>query len=288
MVDANLYLLLEPFIVGKHLSYRFLDEVVGATSGCHGKFRQFGVLLGEQMDFHVIRVRKMNALSQAAQDRLPFLRISRNMIRMERNSPVLDALVSKTKQRLLATILMRPDRTWYLSELARELQVPPSSLQRELSQFVKAGIVTRTEDGNRVYFQADPACPVFDELSRLIAKTAGLADLVREILEPFKTKIAVAFIYGSVAAGKERSSSDVDIMLVGQVNMADLAVPLRTLEERLGRVVNPTVYTSEEFVKRILRGNHFLTAVLKTELLFILGSSDDVARLVKRAKSKAA
>ena len=203
---------------------------------------------------------------------------------MERKSPVLDALVPRTKQRLLSAILMRPERTWYLSELARELRVPPSSLQRELQQFVDAGIVVRTHDGNRVYFQADRACPVFAELSRLLAKTAGLADVVREILDPFKPKIVLAFIFGSVAASTERSSSDVDVMVVGSVGLSDLAVSLRSLEERLGRAVNPAVYTSDEFAKRFRAGNHFLTSVLKTELLFILGNPDDLARLTKRTK----
>ena len=207
---------------------------------------------------------------------------------MERRAPILDALVAKTKQRVLSAILMRPERRWYLSELARELGVPPSSLQRELAQFVAAGIAARTQDGNRVYFQADRTCPVFHELSGLLAKTVGLADVVGETLEPLRTGIALAFLYGSVAASNERSSSDVDLMVVGTATMADLAVPLRALEERLGRAVNPTVYTGDEFVKRIRGGNHFLRSVLRTELLFIVGSANDLARLVKRAKGKAA
>jgi predicted nucleotidyltransferase len=203
---------------------------------------------------------------------------------MERKSPIADALLGKTKQHLLSAILLQPERSWYLSELARHLQVPPSSLQRELAQFVNAGIVARRQDGNRVYFQADQTCPVFHELSGLLTKTVGLADLVRDALMPLKDRIDLAFIYGSVATSRERSSSDVDLMLVGAANLADVAIPLRALESRLGRVVNPTVYTSLEFAKRVSEKNHFLTAVLDTELLFILGTANDLARLVKRSK----
>ena len=203
---------------------------------------------------------------------------------MERKSPIADVLLGKTKQHLLSAILLQPERSWYLSELARYLHVPPSSLQRELAQFVNAGIVAKRQDGNRVYFQADHTCPVFQELSGLLTKTVGLADLVRDALTPLKDRIHLAFIYGSVATSRERSSSDVDLMIVGEATLADVAVPLRALESRLGRAVNPTVYTSPEFAKRVSEKNHFLTAVLETELLFILGTANDLARLVKRPK----
>jgi predicted nucleotidyltransferase len=205
---------------------------------------------------------------------------------MERTLPVLDALLPRTRQHLLSAILLQPEHSWYLSELARRLQVPPSSLQRELSQFVEAGIVTRRHDGNRVYFQADRACPVFPELSQILTKTVGLVDVVRSALIPLNSKIDLAFIYGSIASGRERSSSDVDLMVIGRIHLSDLAVVLRSLEEQLGRSVNPSVYTSEEFLKRLGEKNHFLHSVLKTELLFVLGEADDLARFAERAAGK--
>jgi DNA-binding transcriptional ArsR family regulator len=205
---------------------------------------------------------------------------------MERSSPVLDVLLPKTKQRLLSAILLEPERAWYLSELARRLHVPPSSLQRELAQFVEAGIVTKRQDGNRVYFQADQTCPVFHELSRMLAKTAGLADVVRSALTPLQSNIDFAFIYGSIASSKERSSSDVDLMVIGGANLADLAVVLRPAEEQLGRSVNVSVYTTREFLKKLQEKSHFVSSVLKTELLFIFGKANDLARFVERAAGK--
>jgi len=205
---------------------------------------------------------------------------------MERRSPLLDVLLPRTKQHLLSAILLQPERDWYLSELARRLEVPPSSLQRELAQFVKAGIVTKRHDGNRVYFQADRTCPVFRELSQMLAKTAGLADVVRSALTPLRSKIDLAFVYGSIASSEERSASDVDLMVIGQANLADLGPVLRSVEEQLGRAVNPSMYTRDDFLKRLREKNHFLCSVLKTELLFIFGEADDLARLVERAAGK--
>jgi DNA-binding transcriptional ArsR family regulator len=205
---------------------------------------------------------------------------------MERISPILDALLPKTKQHLLSEVLLQPQRSWYLSELARRLHVPPSSLQRDLAQFAQAGIVTKRLDGNRVYFQANRTCPIFQDLSRMLAKTAGLADVVRFALAPFRSKIEIALIYGSVASSEEHSSSDVDLMIIGKANLADLAVVLRPLEEELGRSVNVSVYTTQEFRKRLNEKNHFLSSVLRTELLFVLGEPDDLARLVDRTARK--
>ena len=75
-------------------------------------------------------------------------------------------------------------------------------------------------------------------------------------------------------------------MVIGRANLADLSVILRPLEEQLGRSVNVSVYTTPEFQKRLNQKNHFLGSVLKTELLFILGTADDLARLVERAAGK--
>jgi predicted nucleotidyltransferase len=205
---------------------------------------------------------------------------------MKRKASILDVLVPKTKQNLLSAILLQPERSWYLSELGRRLHVPPSSLQRELAQFVKAGIVTKRQDGNRVYFQADRTCPIFQELSKILTKTVGLADVVRSALTTLRSKIDLALIYGSIASGEERSLSDVDLMVIGTTNLAELAVVLRTLEVKLGRSVNASVYTTHEFLKRLNQKNHFINSALQTELLFIFGKADDLARLVERAAGK--
>jgi len=137
-----------------------------------------------------------------------------------------------------------------------------------------------------VAFQADRTCPIFPDLSRMLEKTAGLADVVRFALAPLASKIEIAFIYGSVASREERSSSDVDLMIVGKANLADLAVVIRPLEEELGRSVNVSVYTTQEFRKRRNERNHFLSSVLKTELLFIVGRPDDLARFADRTARK--
>src|SRR5713101_5352181 len=145
----------------------------------------------------------------------------RIMLRMLRKSRALDALISRTKQQILAATLLQPERSWYLMELARHLQVRPSSLQRELKLLVEAGILKRRQNGNRVYFQADSACPIRPELAQILAKTIGLVDVLRKNLQPFENRVELAFVYGSIAAASERSTSDIDLMVIGPTPLSE-------------------------------------------------------------------
>jgi DNA-binding transcriptional ArsR family regulator len=199
---------------------------------------------------------------------------------MRKFNPI-DALISKTTQGLLAATVLQPQRWWYLSDLAKHLNRRPSSLQRPLRSLVSAGILCRRKDGNRVYFQADSDCPFLSELQGIIAKTVGLIDVLREALMPFGSLITVAFIHGSIAKSLERASSDIDLIVIGSLGLSKLSPVLEAIEEHLGRPVNASVYTSQEFTKKIVAKNHFLLAVLDKEKLFVIGNTDDLERVAR-------
>ncbi len=188
----------------------------------------------------------------------------------------LDALFPKTRQAILGAMLIDPARSWYLSDLARHLGVTPSSLQRELHSLVRGGIVRRNADGNRVYFRIDPDCPFLSELRGIILKTVGLRNVLQECLDPLRDRIRVAFVYGSMARSQERSASDVDLMVIGSVGLAQIAPVLKKAEISLGRAVNPSVYSAKELVKKLSAGHHFLETVLKSEKIYIQGDQSDL------------
>lgn len=196
-----------------------------------------------------------------------------------RTSRALDALFPRIRQALLAATVLHPERWWYLSDLAKHLGVRPSSLQRELAGLVDAGILRRRRDGNRVYFQPNLDCPFLPDLQGLLVKTAGVVDALREVLGRFANRINWAFVYGSMARAEELACSDVDLMIIGQVGLAELTPALRCAEGRLGRAVNPTLYTREEFATKLQAGHHFLKAVLDGEKLFILGDPHELAAI---------
>lgn len=194
-----------------------------------------------------------------------------------RKTKAIDAIFPKTRQAILATTLLHPDRWWYLSDLARHLGVRPSSLQRELAALADAGILCQRRDGNRMYFQPNPDCPFLAELQGLMLKTVGLVDVLHEVLEPFTNRIDWAFVYGSIARSEELASSDVDLMIIGRVGLADIAPGLRQAEMRLNRPVNPTVYSREEFATKLAARHTFLHAVLDGAKLCILGDPHELA-----------
>jgi DNA-binding transcriptional ArsR family regulator len=202
---------------------------------------------------------------------------------MRKTSPLLSALISPTTQEVLSATVLRPDREWYLSDLASNLGVRPSSLQRTLAKLSRAGILQRRENGNRVYYRADPSCPILAELSGILTKTSGIAEPLRDALAPLARKIILGFIHGSVAEGRERSESDIDLILVGEASNGDVAIALRPLQERLGREVNVTRYTLKEFAAKVSSRNHFLSSVLKQPRIFLIGGEHELEQVAGRA-----
>lgn len=196
----------------------------------------------------------------------------------------IDAILPKTRQGILAATLLRPRKAWYVSELARHLGVPSSSLQRELHDLEHAGVLKTYRQGRMAYYQANVDSPVFPDLRGLMLKTAGLVDVLADTISPLATNLRVVFVYGSIASGSEQSDSDIDLMVMGNVSPVDLAVPLRNAREVLGRPINPIVYTPAEFSKKLAANDHFLKAILKKPKLFVLGSSDDLERLSSQAQ----
>ena len=192
-------------------------------------------------------------------------------------SKLLDALFPEIRIRILGATLLRPEKSWFLSELAAFLGTRPSSLQREVESLSQAGILRQWRDGRRLYVKAEQDSPVFQDLVHLLEKTVGIVPTLQDEFSHLAGRIQFAFIYGSVASSQEQTESDIDLMVVGEVGLADLTSTLRSAERRLGRAVNPTVYSSEEFRRKLRKHDHFLTSVLKGHKLFIEGDEDELA-----------
>src|SRR5580700_2509633 len=106
-----------------------------------------------------------------------------------RKHHTLDALLPKTRQGILAATFVQPEKAWYVSELARRMGVPSSSLQRELQGLTAAGILKTHRQGRMVYFQANSDSPLFSDLRGLLLKTAGLVDVLADALMPLGAKL---------------------------------------------------------------------------------------------------
>jgi DNA-binding transcriptional ArsR family regulator len=198
-----------------------------------------------------------------------------------RKSSIASALFSSTRQRLLSALLLNSHQPVYATELANRFRVRPSTLQRDLAKLTEAGILKMSRNGNRTYFQANEACPVFPELRGLLIKTSGLIDVLRDELAPLASKINVAAVYGSMASGTETSGSDIDLLIIGSVKMIELASSLEQATGKLWRQINPTLYTSKEFTQKA-RGSHFVQSILGKPLLFVIGMKSDLETITGR------
>jgi predicted nucleotidyltransferase len=189
-------------------------------------------------------------------------------------------LFSKTRRGLLALLYGRPDETFYINQLMQATGSGSGAVQRELKLMTEAGVLKRTQSGNLVYYQANAQCPIFAELKSIVRKTFGVADVIRQSLEPVADKIQLAFIFGSVARSVDDRKSDIDVMLVGEISFGDVVSLLSPAEEKLGRELNAVVYPIAEFKKKVKEDHYFVKTVLEGEKIFLIGDEVELNRLV--------
>ena len=183
-------------------------------------------------------------------------------------------LFGEDHRRLLGLLLMRPDQDFHVREISRLTGVDAGNAQRALKRMELAGLLKSSRTGNQVRYKANRASPIFPELQGIIRKTVGLADVLREALEPLSARIELAFVFGSVARGEEGPASDIDLMVVGDVGFDEVVVALHPLHERLGREINPIVMKRPEFRRRLKEGS-FVARVMSGEKLLLLGVLDE-------------
>ncbi len=186
-------------------------------------------------------------------------------------------LFGKSRLAILCLLLVADSQRFYLRQIVSLTGLGFGAVQRELAALTECGILTREKEGRQVYFQANPACPVIEELKAIIVKTAGVADVLQECLLDLQGSIEVAFIYGSFAEGADRAESDIDVMVIGAASFAEVCEALGDVQARLRREINPTVYPVEEF--RSKHNTPFLRTVLSNPKILLIGDQSDLEGL---------
>lgn len=190
-------------------------------------------------------------------------------------------LLGSTRSAVLASLLLHPESALHVRELARITGASPGSLHRELRALTELGLLLRQETGRQVHYRANPACPIFEDLAGLMRKTAGVADVLREALMPLADQIALAFVYGSVAAGREGPRSDVDVMVLGRMGFAPVVKALAPTQKALRREVNATVMKPGDFARKALAGDGFVANAIREPKLWLIGNDHDLAELAQ-------
>lgn len=189
-----------------------------------------------------------------------------------------DALFTATQQRVLGCLFGDPGRTWSISELIQTTGAGSGAVQREVARLAGSGLLLMEPLGNQKRYRTNPDAPIHDELAAIVRKTFGLAGPLRDALAPLTDRLHMAFVYGSVAKGSDTARSDIDLMLVtDDLTYPEVMAALHPLMERLGREINPTLYTRADLRKRIAAGNSFVTRVLAQPRLWLIGGEHDLA-----------
>ena len=162
-------------------------------------------------------------------------------------------------------------------EMERRACLSFETIRQDLKKLVKLDLVRARRDGNRLYYQANREHPLYPEIHLLVLKTAGLVEVLQKVLS--QEGVKVAFIFGSVAGGQEKAASDVDLMVIGEVSLRTVTGWLAGVSLEIGREVNPYVMKMVEFQRRREAQEHFLSQVLASPKLFIVGREDDLAAM---------
>ncbi len=162
-----------------------------------------------------------------------------------------------------------------MTELIELAGVGRGAVQRELARLEKGRMVVTERRGNRKHFQANPDSPIFQELCSIVNKTVGVAEQLRTALKTIEKEINLALIYGSIANQSDTADSDIDLLVVSnELTLERLYSLISDVEKKLGRRINPTLYTEAEFQFRLANENAFLKRVLEQPKILLKGSID--------------
>ena len=190
-----------------------------------------------------------------------------------------EILSSKTRAEIFRLLFGLKEAPLHLRELQRLSHLAVGTIQQELEKLIRLALLIRRKDGNRVYFEPNREHPVYGEIRRMVLKTSGLADLLKQALEG--SDIRCAFIFGSVARGTEDAESDIDLMVIGEIGLRRLVSLLSGVSERLGRPINPHVLTVSEFSERCKKKEHFVKKILEDSKIFLIGTEHELETMAR-------
>lgn len=187
-------------------------------------------------------------------------------------SQLSEALFTTTQQRVLGLLYNQPYRSFYTKEILRATGMGVATIKRELDRMTAAGLLSLKHQGNQHHYQANPDCPIYNELRGIVRKTIGIVDVLYEALAPLADRIQWGFVFGSVASGRDSTGSDIDLMLIGDLSFAEAVTVLHPAQETLSREVNPKVFRVGEWRRLLAENDAFIREVSRKPRLDIVGN----------------
>jgi predicted nucleotidyltransferase len=161
----------------------------------------------------------------------------------------------------------------HLRDLQRQSGLSIGTVQKEIGHLKELDLVTSKRDGNRLYYSANRVHPLYKEICGLVEKTSGITERLKEALRSIKG-IECAFIFGSYAKNEEKSHSDIDLIIVGEVGLRALSSIFKDLTEKIQRDINPHVFSKKSWFEKIEKKDHFIKIVLGEKKVYLIGDED--------------
>lgn len=187
---------------------------------------------------------------------------------------------SKTRIRLLELFLFNPDKDYYLREIAKKIDITPIYVKKELENLEGFGLVKKERRGKIILFSTNRESPVFEDLKRIFIKTESLGKYLMENIKKIG-EIKYALIFGSFASGEEREGSDIDMLIVGDVNEENLIKIIKRIEDKVSRDVNYILWRKKEFIKRIKEKHHLLRNIINSPVIWLMGDRDEFRKIAR-------
>lgn len=184
-----------------------------------------------------------------------------------------DFMISRVRVKLLKLFFDDPREMYYVRQLTRMTEEEINAVRRELKRMEKCGLVKREKRGNRLYYYLNPSYDFYEDLLSLVAKSTGIGRSLRQNRKKLG-KLKFAMVSGKFVRRKERSSSDVDMLIVGDIVMPELSLIVQAEENRRQTEINYTVMTEDEFMFRKNRRDPFLLNILSDSRVMIVGDEE--------------
>jgi DNA-binding transcriptional ArsR family regulator len=192
---------------------------------------------------------------------------------------LIELLSSKTRAAIVRLLFGLTPVPLHAREIERRAGVTLGAVRQEAAKLLRLGLVTVRKDGNRTYYEANRRHPLYEEIHRIVLKTAGLTDVLKAALAD--SGVQFAFVFGSVAQGTAKAESDVDLMIIGNIGLRKASALLSGVGNQLGREINPHVMTPQEYKDRLRRKEHFVANVMASPRILVVGNDDEFAAMGK-------
>ena len=194
---------------------------------------------------------------------------------------LIDFIFSPYRRQMLAVLFLRPDEQFHVRQLERLTGISAGSLHRELKAMAIAGLLRRESQGNQVLYQAERECPIYEELASIFRKTVGLAMVLRDGWLKLADRIDIAFVFGSMATGKQHADSDLDLCVLGDVELFDVVKALGSVQDNIRREINPVVMSTARYIDQLAEHDRFIERLDGEPKIYVMGGEREFRKLIE-------